>query len=116
MTGENTVVSLDSLFADEKYGLGGTELKFDSPTFEEIIHKFIEECEFNGSYYAVPYMRSTEACYVNRTFVEKLGYTLPEILTWDFVWEVSEAAMEKDEIINKNFTNICSSICASIQN
>lgn len=37
-------------------------------------------------------MRSTEACYVNRTYVEALGYELPETLTWDFVWEVSEAA------------------------
>jgi len=41
-------------------------------------------------------MRSTEACYVNRTYVEKLGFTLPEVLTWDFVWEVSEAAVAKD--------------------
>jgi multiple sugar transport system substrate-binding protein len=41
-------------------------------------------------------MRSTEICYVNKTFVEKLGYTLPEKLTWDFVWEVSEAATAKD--------------------
>jgi multiple sugar transport system substrate-binding protein len=29
--------------------------------------------------------------------VEKLGYTLPEKLTWDFVWEVSEAATAKNE-------------------
>ena len=41
-------------------------------------------------------MRSTEACYVNKTYVEKLGYTLPETLTWDFVWEVSEAAMAQN--------------------
>jgi multiple sugar transport system substrate-binding protein len=41
-------------------------------------------------------MRSTEACYVNKTFVEKLGYTLPETLTWDFIFEVSRAAAEKD--------------------
>ena len=42
-------------------------------------------------------MRSTEASYVNKTYVEKLGYTLPETLTWDFVWEVSEAAMAQNE-------------------
>ena len=28
--------------------------------------------------------------------MEKLGYTLPEKLTWDFVWEVSQAATKKD--------------------
>ncbi len=96
MTGENTVVPLDSLMSDEKYGLGGSHVKFDSPKKEEIIPKFLEECKIGDTYYALPYMRSTEACYVNKTFVEKLGYTLPETLTWDFVFEVSEAAMEKD--------------------
>lgn len=47
-------------------------------------------------HYALPYMRSTEACYINKTYVEALGYELPEVLTWDFVWEVAEAATEKN--------------------
>ena len=96
MTGNNCVVPLDELFADEKYGLGGSELRFDGPTQAEIVPKFLQECVLNGKHYAVPYMRSTEACYVNKTYVEKLGYTLPEVLTWDFVWEVSDAAMKKN--------------------
>ena len=41
-------------------------------------------------------MRSTEACYINKTYVEKLGYTVPDVLTWDFIWEVSEAATAQD--------------------
>ena len=96
LTGGNTVVELDELFTDEKYGFGGSELRFDGPDQGEMVGKFLEECAFNGSYYAIPYMRSTEACYVNKTYVEKLGFTLPEKLTWDFVWEVSEAATAKD--------------------
>ena len=96
LTGENVVVPLDELFADPDYGLGGAALKFDGPTQEEIIPQFLEECDLNGTYYAVPYMRSTEACYINKTYVEKLGYTLPETLTWDFIWEVSEAAAKQD--------------------
>ena len=96
LTGVNQVVPLEELFADAKYGLGGTELLFDGPTYEEMIPKFLDECAFNEHYYAIPYMRSSEACYVNKTYVEKLGYTLPEKLTWDFIWEVSEAAMEQD--------------------
>lgn len=96
LTGENVVVPLDDLFADPDYGLGGSQLKFDAPTQEEIIPQFLEECDLNGTYYAVPYMRSTEACYINKTYVEKLGYTLPETLTWDFIWEVSEAAAKQD--------------------
>ena len=97
LTGSNCVVPLDNLFDNEKYGLGGSELAYDSPSREEIIPQFLSECSIGGQYYAIPYMRSTEACYVNKTYVEALGYTLPETLTWDFIWEVSEAAMEKDE-------------------
>ena len=97
MTGTNSVVELDGLMTHEKYGLGGSEVLFDAPKKEEIVPKFLEECHLNGVCYAVPYMRSTEACYVNKTFVEKLGYTLPETLTWDFIWEVSEAAAKWDE-------------------
>ena len=96
ITGENTVVPLNDLMNDEKFGLGGSEVIFDSPTADEIVPKFLEEGKLGSDYYALPYMRSTEACYVNKTYVEELGYTLPEVLTWDFVFEVSEAAMEKD--------------------
>ena len=96
LTGEGTVVPLDDLFTDAKYGLGGSEVRFDSPTKEEIIPQFLAECAFDGHYYAIPYMRSTESCYVNKTYVEKLGFELPEVLTWDFVWEVAEAATAKD--------------------
>ncbi len=96
LTGTNLVVPLEDLFIHEKYGLGGSEIRFDSPKEEEIIPQFLEECMFAGHYYALPYMRSTEACYINKTYVEALGYTLPEVLTWDFIWEVSEAATVRD--------------------
>ena len=97
LTGINVVVPLDELFADEAYGLGGSEIRYDAPKQEEILPRFLEECSINGHYYAIPFMRSTEACYVNKTYVEALGYTLPETLTWDFIWEVSEAATAQDK-------------------
>ena len=96
LTGINSVVTLDDLLRDTRYGLGGSEVRFDAPTVDEIIPEFLAECSVDGSCYALPFMRSTEACYVNKTYVEALGYTLPETLTWDFIWEVSEAAMAKD--------------------
>ncbi len=96
MTGADVVVPLDELFADPNFGFGGSALRYDGPTAEEVIPEFLAECRIGNVSYAVPYMRSTEACYVNKSFVEKLGYILPEMLTWDFVWEVSEAAMAKD--------------------
>ena len=97
MTGGDTVVPLDSLFSHEKYGLGGSQVQFDGPSREQLVPEFLNECKIGAAHYAIPYMRSTEACYVNKTYVEKLGYTLPDVLTWDFVWEVSEAAMKKGD-------------------
>ena len=87
---------LDELMLDETYGLGGSAVRFDSPTAGQLVPAFLEECRFAGHLYALPFMRSTEACYINKTYVEKLGYTLPETLTWDFIWEVSEAAMAQN--------------------
>ena len=83
LTGNNVVVPLDDLFADEHYGLGGDELLYDGPSREEMVPQFLEECKLGGSYYAIPYMRSTEACYINKDFVEALGYEVPDVLTWD---------------------------------
>lgn len=96
LTGTNIVAPLDALLEDGKYGLGGSEVHFDAPSKDQILPQFLEECSFSGHYYALPYMRSTEACYVNKTYVEALGYTLPETLTWDFVWEVADAATAQD--------------------
>ncbi len=96
LTGQDIIVPLDALAADPSYGLGGSELKFDAPTREEIIPQYYNECHIGDTLYALPFMRSTEACYINKDLVEALGYTLPEALTWDFIWEVSEAAMEKN--------------------
>ena len=96
LTGETTMVDLDGLMNDEKYGLGGSLVKFDGPTKSEIISEFLNEGIINGKYYALPYMRSTEALYINEDLVEKLGYEIPDIVTWDFVWEVSDAAVKKD--------------------
>jgi len=97
LTGEGTVVPLDLLFDDENYGLGGSRVKYDSPKKEELVDEFLNECKIGEHYYAIPYMRSTEALYINKDFVEKLGYTVPDVLSWDFIFEVSEAAMKKDD-------------------
>ena len=96
LTGSNVVVPLDELIDDASFGLGGSEVRFDSPGKEEVIPEYLEEGKIGEHYYALPFMRSTEACYINKTFVEKLGYELPEILTWDYIWEVAEAATKKN--------------------
>ena len=94
--GENVVVPLDSLIADEKFGLGGSEIKFDGPTLSEMIPKFLAEGVIDGAQYAMPFMRSTEALYINKDLLLKLVDEIPEVITWEFIWEVSERAMEKN--------------------
>lgn len=96
LTGDRVVVPLDELMADKNYGFGGSRVKYDAPRRDELLPEFLEEGSLNGHYYALPFMRSTEVCYINKTYVEALGYELPEILTWDFIWEVSDAAAAKD--------------------
>ena len=97
MTGQDVVLQLDDWMKDERYGLGGSEVRFDAPKQEEIVPEFLGECVLDDHYYAMPYMRSTEALYVNEDMVKQLGYELPEVVTWDFIWEVSEKAMAKNE-------------------
>ena len=94
--GSNVVEQLDALIADPNYGLGGSKLLFDGPTEDEIVPKFLQECRIGNGCYALPYMRSTEALYINKDLVTALGYDIPEIPTWDYIWEVSEAAMKQD--------------------
>ena len=96
ISGQNTVVPLDNLFTDERYGLGGSEVRFESPTVDQIVPEFLDECVINGVHYCMPYMRSTEALYINKTYVEALGYEIPDIPTWDWIWEVSNAATARN--------------------
>jgi len=96
ISGNNTVVPLDNLINDERYGLGGSELNFDGPSADEMIDAYMNECLIGEDHYCVPFMRSTEALYINKTYVEALGYEVPDIVTWDFMWEVSNAAMAQN--------------------
>ena len=64
LTGEDTVVPLDGFLEDPRFGLGGSQLRYRGPG--EIAPKFLSECAINGVTVALPYMRSTDACYVNK--------------------------------------------------
>ena len=97
ISGENVVVPLNDLIDDRRFGLGGRDILFDAPTEDDMVDKFMDECYIGDKLYAMPFMRSTEACYINKTYVEALGYKVPDVLTWDFIFEVSNAALKKDE-------------------
>jgi len=97
ITGDEVVIPLENIMYDSKYGLGGSEIKFSSPKPEEVVEKYLNEGKIGEHFYTLPYMRSTEALYINKTYVEKMGYEIPDVVSWDFVWEVSDKAMETDE-------------------
>ena len=96
LEGRNVIVPLDELINDSKYGLGGTNLNYESVKKEEVSEKFLDEGKIKGTYYTLPFVRSSEALYINKTYVEKLGFTIPDIPTWDFIWEVCAKAMEEE--------------------
>ena len=96
MTGANTIVALDELMKDQRFGFGSKDLPYSSPSMDEIVPQYLNEGILGGAYYALPFMRSTEACYINKDYVEALGYEVPDVLTWDYIWEVSEAATSKN--------------------
>ena len=103
LTGENVVVPLDSLMTNEKYGFGGSDLAYDGVSKDGVIAKFLDEGKIGGVQYVLPFMRSSEAVYINRNMLEKLGYTVPDILTWDFIWEACDAAMAMGKDADGNF-------------
>ena len=94
--GDNVVVPLDDLLNDPKFGLGGSEVVFDAPKTSEIVPSFLKEGVLEEHQYALPFMRSTEALYINKTLLDNMGIEIPERITWDFIWEASEKALETD--------------------
>ena len=96
LEGRNVMVPLDDLMNDSEYGLGGTKIKYQSVKKEEVISKFLEEGKVGGVQYTLPFVRSSEALYINKTYVESLGFEIPDMPTWDFVWEVCYKAMEEE--------------------
>ena len=117
LEGQNVIVGLDDLINDENFGLGGSKIKYQSVKKDEVIPKFLEEGNIDGNYYTLPFVRSSEALYINKTYVEKLGFTIPDMLTWDFVWEVCYKALEEEHpnglipFIYKSTDNMMIQVC-----
>lgn len=95
MEGKDVIVPLNTLMENEKYGLGGSELKFNSIKQEDIFPKFLSECIIQDKYCILPFMRSSEALYVNKTYLEENGFSIPEVFTWEYIWEVAAYAKHK---------------------
>lgn len=95
------VQPLEQFIYDEDYGLGGSKVKYESINKEDIVEKFYKEGVINNKTYLLPFMRSTEALYINKNYVESLGFTIPDMVSWDWIWEVAQKG--RDERTDTNF-------------
>ena len=100
--GDDIVLAVSSVMDDPNYGIGGSKIKFNAVKREEIYDKFFDEGLIDGYYYTLPFVRSSEALYINKQYVEKLGKSIPDVPTWDWVWDVANAAClaKKEELQN----------------
>jgi multiple sugar transport system substrate-binding protein len=89
-------ISLDNLLADKEYGLGGSALKFEGAKEEDFIKAFFDEGRVFGDElaYTMPFLKSTEALFYNKTFFDEHKLTVPT--TWEEMWEVCAKIKEID--------------------
>ncbi len=115
MEGKGVIVPLDNLINDINYGLGGKKIKYNSIKKEEINSKYLEECIIQDKYTTLPFMRSSEALYVNKTYLINNGFEIPDVFTWEYIWEVSKYAKNKNPnmipLIYKSTDNMFISLC-----
>ncbi len=95
---EGTIsISLDDLMQNEKYGFGGSQLKFEGVKSEnDFVQAFLEEGRvFGGNLtYTLPFLKSTEALFYNETFFKANNLTVPT--TWEEMWAVCARIKEID--------------------
>lgn len=73
LAGSNVVAPLDALLTSEKYGLGGSAVKFDSVAYDEVVPEYLSEGNIGEHCYTIPYMRSTEALLCQQDLCRKAG-------------------------------------------
>lgn len=88
-TQSDKVVKLDDFITSPNYGV---------ENFEDILAGYrLENSSYpDGSFYSLPFNKSTEVLYYNKTFFEANGLEVPT--TWD---ELKDVAMEASDIIGK---------------
>lgn len=89
-------VSLDNLIEHKQYGLGGSELKFEGPVYEDYVKAFFDEGKEFGDelQYTMPFLKSTEALFYNKTFFDEHKLTVPT--TWEEMWTTCAKIKEID--------------------
>lgn len=106
------LVKMQDLVNSPDYGLGSDNLKFQTAKFEDLYENYYNEglvidikSGNNNTYeqniWTMPFMRSTELLYVNKTWLDEHNFAIPEdgVFSWDYIWEICEWAKNNDSSI-----------------
>ena len=80
------LVSLDKYANNGAYGFDGTKLLYDGVNEEDFVESFINQGVFDGTLKTLPFLRSSEALFYNKTFFEENNLKVPT--TWEEMWDV----------------------------
>jgi len=92
----------ENLVLDLKPYIENETLKFDN--YDDIVQGFREASTINGKIYGIPFNKSTEVLWYNKTLLDKLGLKVPT--TYDEFANVSEEIKEKQNIVGGGFDSL----------
>ena len=92
----------ENLVLDLKPYIENETLKFDN--YDDIVQGFREASTINGKIYGIPFNKSTEVLWYNKTLLDKLGLKVPT--TYDEFANVTEEIKEKQNIVGGGFDSL----------
>lgn len=92
----------DNLVVDLKPYIKNKTLKFDD--YEDILKGFREASTIEGKIYGLPFNKSTEVLWYNKTLLDKLNISAPK--TYEEFKEVSKQVKEKENIVGGGFDSL----------
>ena len=92
----------ENLVLDLKPYIENETLKFDN--YDDIIQGFREASTINGKIYGIPFNKSTEVLWYNKTLLDKLGLKVPT--TYDEFANVSKEVTTKQNIVGGGFDSL----------
>ncbi|GAB2556606.1 ABC transporter substrate-binding protein [Gracilibacillus alcaliphilus] len=89
------IMPLNDFIEDSEIGLSDEEL-------DDYVDVFRESSQWDGTYYSLPFSKSTRVLFYNKEILEDNGFEAPE--TWDDVRNIAET-VTKDNVVGMGFEN-----------
>ncbi|WP_112179049.1 MULTISPECIES: ABC transporter substrate-binding protein [Paraliobacillus] len=94
-TANNFITSLNDFIEDPEIGLSDEE-------FNDYVDVFKESSSWDGTYYSLPFSKSTRILFYNKELLEENGLEVPE--TWEDIRTISEV-LTGDGVVGMGFEN-----------